>query len=217
MIAMLLAQDAPSFRLQVWALVIAALAAVMPIAVAIVISALARKQALRDLRNKELVRVHEELIEGISAFGVAALRQNLLFEHHIALQAKCAVARIHAGPDTTQCLQGIENWAARVFALSRTAITAIQEGGDGRAEQQALLEEAGKMLAIVEILADNVTIQLGPTYGESHSWWQDLKVGVLYAFFKAKERMLQDWQKDQKRAKRQQKRRNSQDKLKEPD
>lgn len=194
----------PTFRLQVWALVIAAAAAMMPIAVAIVVSALTRKQALRDLRNKELVRVHGELIEAIAAFGVGALRQGLLLEHHIALQAKCAVARIHAGSKVSECLGGIEKWAERVFELSHEVRAAIEAGGDGRTEQQALLEEAGKTLALVEILATKVTIQLGPVYDESGSWWRDLTTGIFYAMFKAKERMFRDWERDQERAKRRQ-------------
>lgn len=202
MTAVLLAQDAPTLRLQVWALVIAAMAAVMPIAVAIVVSALARRQALRDLRNKELVRVHEQVVDAIAMFGAASLRQNLLMEHQIALQAKCAIARMHAGANTGQCLKGIEDWAARVFDRYHAVLNAVAAGGDGRAEQQALLEEAGKMLALVEILADHVTIQLGPTYDDSESWWERVKIGWMYVFLKGRERMFRDWQRDQERRKR---------------
>lgn len=202
MIVTLLAQDTASLRLQVVGLVIGAIAAVMPIAVAIVVSAFARRQALRDLRNKELVRVHEQVVDAIAMFGAASLRQNLLMEHQIALQAKCAIARMHAGANTGQCLKGIEEWAARVFNLYHAAIAAVSAGSDGRAEQQALLEEAGKMLALVEVLADHVTIQLGPTYDNSESWWERVKIGWMYVFLKGRERMFREWRRDQERTKR---------------
>ncbi|MCZ6651419.1 MAG: hypothetical protein O7D91_00100 [Planctomycetota bacterium] len=173
--------------IQVAILVVAAL---MPVVVALVAASLRRKQALRELRSTKFVQVYEELIATVTTFGIAAFRNESIFEPWVVLQGKCAVARIHSGPQVQQSLEGVEGWSKRVADAAFLVAEKLGTGTDATQEEQALREEVGKLLALLEILADNVTEQLGPTYSESNSRWQDFKVSLAYTFLKAKERLF---------------------------
>ena len=178
--------------IQVVTLVVASAAVLMPVVVALVGAGLRRKQALRELRSTKFVQVYEELIATVTIFGMAAFRNENIFEHWLALQGKCAIARIHSGPQVQQCLEGIEGWSKRVADAASLVIEKRTTGSDATQEQNALRQESGKLLALLEILAGEVTAQLGPTYSESNSRWEDLNVSLAYSFLKAKERLFQE-------------------------
>lgn len=167
-----------------------AVAAVMPIVVALATSVLTRRRSLREMRDREVVRVFEELCAAITAFGTAAYRGQGGFEYWLALQCKLAVARIHSGPQLIQYLESFGKMSHRLFDACETRRAAVLSGGDGVEEEERVEEEATKLLVLLENMTDSVADQLGPVYTASNSWRDDWAIRFAYVVLKAKERLM---------------------------
>ena len=176
--------------LQWWTLCLAGTAAVMPIGVAILAASFQRRQSLRELRSRELVRVYEDLLGSITVFGIAAFRGEQVFEHWLSLQAKFAVARIHSGTEIVQYLEDFEKMSVKIFEAAWAVREGITSPEEAAQHERRVIEESGKMMACLEILADAVQNQLGPVYTESSSRWNDWRISLGYTFLKAKERLM---------------------------
>lgn len=152
------------------------------LATVFIVARLTRRQSLFELRNQHVIRVYEDLIAELVAFGHAARKNEAVFDHFIRSLSKIAVARMHSTAEVTLQLDGLERFVQRIWQMQ-------QEVAANPALQEPMLQEIAKLwVVILEVLGAAVDEQLGPHYKSSRWSFQNLQIHATYLLFKAKEK-----------------------------
>lgn len=155
---------------------------VVTLATVFIVARLTRRQSLFELRNQHVVRVYEDLIGELVAFGHAARKNDAVFDHFLRSLSKIAVARMHSTAEVTLQLDGLERFVQRIWDMQQRAAA-------DPALQEPMLQEIAKLWAVIlEVLGGAVDEQLGPHYKSSRWSFQNLQIHVTYLLFKAKEK-----------------------------
>lgn len=156
------------------------------LATVFIVARLTRRQSLFELRNQHAIRVYEDLIADLVAFGHAARRNDHVFDHFIRSLSKIAVARMHSTAEVTLQLDGLERFVQRIWQLQ-------QQAAASPALQEPMLQEIAKLwVVILEVLGAAVDEQLGPHYKSSRWTLQNFQIHVTYLLFKAKEKYFRE-------------------------